>query len=164
MFDNRYLTVLPRGSYVPYCYSVDYSSGACLGVDHLDPETSIGCAKENALTPPPSHRHLYIIHLINWLQRFYRITMSLKIPFVPKSDVKQIIYYYYYYYYYYSLVNLAFRITNVLIDSGCVSEIFPHTLIANGKVSMLITSGKTLSKLIRSFYHVYGMLSFSLHC
>ena len=36
----------------------------------------------------PSHHHLYIIHLINWLQRFYRITMSLKRPFVPKSDVK----------------------------------------------------------------------------
>ena len=42
----------------------------------------------HALSPPPSH-HLYIIHLINWLQRFYRITMSLKRPFVPKSDVKQ---------------------------------------------------------------------------
>ena len=36
-----------------------------------------------------SHHHLYIIHLINWLQRFYRIIMSLKRPFVPKSDVKQ---------------------------------------------------------------------------
>ena len=44
----------------------------------------------HALSPPPSHYHLYIIHLINWLQRFYRITMSLKRPFVPKSDVKQI--------------------------------------------------------------------------
>ena len=43
----------------------------------------------HALSPPPSHHHLYIIHLINWLQRFYRITMSLKSPFVPKSDVKQ---------------------------------------------------------------------------
>ena len=32
---------------------------------------------------------LNIIHLINWLRRFYRITMSLKRPFVPKSDVKQ---------------------------------------------------------------------------
>ena len=42
----------------------------------------------HALSPPPSH-HLYIIHLINRLQRFYRITMSLKRPFVPKSDVKQ---------------------------------------------------------------------------
>ena len=37
----------------------------------------------------PSHHHLYIIHLINWPQRFYCIIMSLKIPFVPKSDVKQ---------------------------------------------------------------------------
>ena len=46
----------------------------------------------HALSPPPSHHHLYIIHLINWLQRFYRITMSLKRPFMPKSDVK---YYYY---------------------------------------------------------------------
>ena len=43
----------------------------------------------HALSPPPSHHHLYIIHLINLLQRFYRITMSLKRPFVPKSDVKQ---------------------------------------------------------------------------
>ena len=43
----------------------------------------------HALSPPPSHHHLYIIHLINWLQRFYRITMSLKRPFVPKSDIKQ---------------------------------------------------------------------------
>ena len=43
----------------------------------------------HALSPPHSHHHLYIIHLINWLQRFYRITMSLKRPFVPKSDVKQ---------------------------------------------------------------------------
>ena len=43
----------------------------------------------HALSPPPSHHHLYIIHLINRLQRFYRITMSLKRPFEPKSDVKQ---------------------------------------------------------------------------
>ena len=43
----------------------------------------------HALSPPPSHHHLYIFHLINWLQRFYRIIMSLKRPFVPKSDVKQ---------------------------------------------------------------------------
>ena len=43
----------------------------------------------HALSPPPSHHYLYIIHLINWLQRFYRIIMSLKRPFVPKSDVKQ---------------------------------------------------------------------------
>ena len=43
----------------------------------------------HALSPPPSYYHLYIIHFINWLQRFYRITMSLKRPFVPKSDVKQ---------------------------------------------------------------------------
>ena len=45
--------------------------------------------RDHALSPPPSHHHLYIIHLINWLQRFYRITTSLKRPFVPKSDVKQ---------------------------------------------------------------------------
>ena len=38
----------------------------------------------------PYHPHPHIIiNLINWLQRFYRITMSLKRPFVPKSDVKQ---------------------------------------------------------------------------
>ena len=29
------------------------------------------------------------LSVINWLQRFYRTTMSLKRPFVPKSDVKQ---------------------------------------------------------------------------
>ena len=43
----------------------------------------------HALSPQPSHYQLYIIHLINWLQRFYRITISLKRPFVSKSDVKQ---------------------------------------------------------------------------
>ena len=43
----------------------------------------------HAISPPHSHHHLYIIHLINWIQRFYRITMSLKRPFVPKSNVKQ---------------------------------------------------------------------------
>ena len=43
----------------------------------------------HALSPPPSHHYLYIIHLINWLKRFYRITLSLKRPFLPKSDVKQ---------------------------------------------------------------------------
>ena len=43
----------------------------------------------HALSPPPSHHHLYIIHLINWLQFFYRIIMSLKRSFLPKSDVKQ---------------------------------------------------------------------------
>ena len=32
----------------------------------------------HALSPPPSHHHVYIIHLINWLQRFYLIAMSLK--------------------------------------------------------------------------------------
>ena len=31
----------------------------------------------HALSPPPSHHHLYIIHLINWLQRYYRIIKSL---------------------------------------------------------------------------------------
>ena len=44
----------------------------------------------HALSPPPSHHHLYIIHHINLLQRFYRIIMSFKRPFVPKSDVKQL--------------------------------------------------------------------------
>ena len=43
----------------------------------------------HALYNPPSHHQPYIIHPINWLGRFYRITMSLKRPFVPKSDVEQ---------------------------------------------------------------------------
>ena len=43
----------------------------------------------HALSPPPSHHHLYIIYLINLLQRFYHFIMSPKRPFVPKSDVKQ---------------------------------------------------------------------------
>ena len=43
----------------------------------------------HALSPPPSHHHLYIISSHQLLQRFYRITMSLKRPYVPKSDVKQ---------------------------------------------------------------------------
>ena len=42
----------------------------------------------HALSPSPSHHHLYIIYLINGVQRFYRITMSLKRPFMP-NDVKQ---------------------------------------------------------------------------
>ena len=42
--------------------------------------------RPNAVTS--SFLPLASIHLINWLQRFYRITMSLR-PFVPKSDVKQ---------------------------------------------------------------------------
>ena len=41
------------------------------------------------ITQSPPHHHLYIICLINWLQRFHRITMSLKRPSLPKSDVKQ---------------------------------------------------------------------------
>ena len=45
---------------------------ACLGVDPLDMPRTL-----------PSHHYLYIIHLINCLQRFYCITMSLKRPFVP---------------------------------------------------------------------------------
>ena len=50
----------------------------------------------HTLSPPPSHYHLYIIHVINWLQRFYRITMLLKRTFVPKSDVKQMAHMQYY--------------------------------------------------------------------
>ena len=38
----------------------------------------------HALSPPPSHHHLYIIHLINWIQRFYRVIMSLKRPLCRK--------------------------------------------------------------------------------
>ena len=49
----------------------------------------------HALSPPPSHHHLYIINLINWLQSFYRITMSLERPFVLKKWRKAMIYYYY---------------------------------------------------------------------
>ena len=41
----------------------------------------------HALAPPPSHHHLYIIYQLT--TTFYRITMPLKIPFVPKYDVKQ---------------------------------------------------------------------------
>ena len=66
---------------------------ACLGVDPLDMHLSGERRKmlsitHHALSPPPSHHHLYIIHLVNWLQRFYRITMSLKRP-LPKSDKNQ---------------------------------------------------------------------------
>ena len=32
-----------------------------------------GARTYHALLPPPSHHHLYIIHLINWLQHFHRI-------------------------------------------------------------------------------------------
>ena len=77
---------------------------ACLGVDPLDmPRAPY---RENALSithhAPSPHPHIIIctsfISLIDYnvcivLQchlkdHFYRITMSLKIPFVPKSDVK----------------------------------------------------------------------------
>ena len=44
----------------------------------------------HALSPPPSHHHLYIIHLISWLQGFYPLTMSQR-PFVPKSDVNDLL-------------------------------------------------------------------------
>ena len=57
--------------------------------------------------PPPSHHHMYIIHLINWLQRFYRITISLKRPFVPKSDIKQ----------WFTTTTT----TSVKIDAGCAN-------------------------------------------
>ena len=52
---------------------------ACLGVYPLDMPR----------TPYRTSEGKRIIHLINWLQRFYRILMSLKRPFVPKSNVKQ---------------------------------------------------------------------------
>ena len=38
---------------------------------------------------PPSSHHLLIIHLTIGLHSVFRITMSLKWPLVPKSDVKQ---------------------------------------------------------------------------
>ena len=43
----------------------------------------------HALSPHPYIILCTSFHLINWLQRFYRITMSLKRPFVPKNDVIQ---------------------------------------------------------------------------
>ena len=65
------------------------------------PEPLIGRVKENIVNnpcpiTPPSRHHLYIIHLIkkgipciNKLHCFYRITIPLKLPLVPKRDVKQ---------------------------------------------------------------------------
>ena len=61
---------------------------ACTCVPCVWPQKTLSIT-HHTLSPPPSHHHLYIIHLINWLQRFYRITMSLKRLFVPKSDVNQ---------------------------------------------------------------------------
>ena len=49
----------------------------------------------HALSPPPSHHHLYIIHLINWLQRFYCITMSLEIPYYWAEKWRKAMIYYY---------------------------------------------------------------------
>ena len=44
----------------------------------------------HALLPPPSHHYLYIISSHQLTTKiFYRNTMSLKRPFVPKSDVKR---------------------------------------------------------------------------
>ena len=50
--------------------------------------------KTHSITHHALSPHLHIIictsfYLINWPQRFYRITMSLKRPFVSKSNVKQ---------------------------------------------------------------------------
>ena len=65
------------------------------------PEPLIGRVKENTVNnpcpiTPPSRHHLYIIHLvkkgipcINKLHCFYRITIPLKLPLVPRRDVKQ---------------------------------------------------------------------------
>ena len=88
-------------SYPSYCYpgtirpedsgAARNAVWACLGVDPLDMPRN---AVNNPPFPisPPSHNHLYIIHLINSLQRFYLITMSLKRPFVPKSTTTPEIY------------------------------------------------------------------------
>ena len=72
---------------------------ACPGVNPLDmPRTPYWASEErrktlsithHALSPPPSHHHLYIISSHQLTTTFYRITMSLKRPFVPKSDVMQ---------------------------------------------------------------------------
>ena len=43
----------------------------------------------HAPSPPPSHPHLYIISSHQSTTAFLCITMSLKILFVPKSDVRQ---------------------------------------------------------------------------
>ena len=51
----------------------------------------------HALSPPPSHHHLCIIHVINWLQRFYGITMSLKRPSIFAEKWRKTRIYYYYY-------------------------------------------------------------------
>ena len=71
---------------------------AYLGVKPLDmPRTPYRASEENALNNPPcpftptltlSTVH-HTSHQLTKMQRFYRITMSLKWPFVPKSDVKQ---------------------------------------------------------------------------
>ena len=67
---------------------------ACLGVDppnmpRTGERTKTLSITHHALSPPPSHHHLYIILSHQLTTTCYRITMSLKRPFVPKSDVKQ---------------------------------------------------------------------------
>ena len=66
---------------------------AWLEVDPLDmPRTPYRASKKkhstthHALSPPLPRHHVYIIHLINRLHCFYRITMSLKWPLVTKND------------------------------------------------------------------------------
>ena len=73
-----------------------WTSGHAWGLNPLDmPRTpywaSEGKHSQDPPCPitPPSRHHLYIIHLIDGLRRFYHITLSLKWLLVSKSDVKQ---------------------------------------------------------------------------
>ena len=87
MFDIRSLT-WDEWSYPCYCYSGDYptwgswSCAKCMcfsiklhSATQVPPRKTLSIT-HHALSPPPSQHHLYIIHLINWLQRlsYYNVT------------------------------------------------------------------------------------------
>ena len=84
-------TILHDDSGVVFCRKKIWVSGR-LGMPRRKllymPRTSYWVVKDTH-NNPPSRQHLFIIYLIKGMLCFYRITMSLKLPLVPKSDVKQ---------------------------------------------------------------------------
>ena len=76
--------IIPEDSGAVFCIAEPKSPDR-LGVNPLDmPRIHYRRVKETTLNnppcsiTPPSHRHLYIMYLINGLHWFYCITMSLK--------------------------------------------------------------------------------------
>ena len=67
---------------------------ACPGVNPQDmTRTPYRASEGKDWIPRHACHHMYIIHLITGQHCFYRLTMSLKWPSVPKSDVEATFYY-----------------------------------------------------------------------